>query len=116
MALRLEEIVIDCAEPGRLGAWWQSALGWERGGDPDDDEFELVAPGGHGPSLLFVEVPEPKRVKNRVHLDWVPDEQETEVQRLVDLGATRVDVGQGDVPWVVLADPEGNEFCVLSAR
>jgi len=68
---------------------------------------------------VFVTVPEGKQVKNRLHLDLAPmagEDHEAAVQRIVDLGATRADVGQGDVPWVVLADPEGNEFCVLTPR
>ncbi|RNE66608.1 glyoxalase [Cryobacterium tepidiphilum] len=65
---------------------------------------------------LFLNVPEPKTVKNRLHLDFVPDDQAAEVERLVALGARHVDIGQGEQTWVVLADPEGNEFCVLSAR
>jgi hypothetical protein len=66
--------------------------------------------------LLFVPVEEPKTVKNRLHLDFRPDDQQAEVERLLGLGATRADVGQGEQSWVVLADPEGNEFCVLAAR
>ena len=67
------------------------------------------------PGLLFTPVTDVKRVKNRLHIDLRPDDQEAEVERLVGMGARSVDVGQGDVGWVVLADPEGNEFCVLSA-
>ena len=67
--------------------------------------------------LSFVTVPEAKTVKNRLHIDLNPDNQEAEVARLLGLGAKRVDVGQNDeVTWVVMADPEGNEFCVLTAR
>ena len=68
------------------------------------------------PGLLFVSVPERKAVKNRLHLDFRPDDQLAEVDRLLGLGATLADVGQGAQPWVVLQDPEGNEFCVLSAK
>ena len=68
------------------------------------------------PGLVFVRVPEAKSVKNRLHIDLNPDDQDAEVARLETLGARRVDVGQQDAPWVVLADPEGNEFCVLTAR
>ena len=59
---------------------------------------------------------EPKKAKSRLHLDFVPEDQDAEVARLVALGAQRVDIGQGDQPWVVLADPEGNEFCLLGRR
>jgi hypothetical protein len=65
---------------------------------------------------LFLAVPEPKAVKDRLHLDFRPDDRDAEVDRLLARGATRADVGQGDETWVVLADPEGNEFCVLSSR
>jgi hypothetical protein len=66
--------------------------------------------------MVFVNVPEAKTLKNRLHIDLNPDDQTAEVARLEGLGATRVDVGQGEVRWVVMADPEGNEFCVLTAR
>ena len=66
--------------------------------------------------LIFVEVHDEKKVKNRIHLDLNPDDRDAEVERVLALGATRVDIGQKDVTWVMLADPEGNEFCVLRAR
>jgi hypothetical protein len=114
MSLRWEEVVVDCRDQAALGRWWAEALGWEI--DADDEETELRNPEG-GPTLLFLNVAEPKTVKNRLHLDVVPDDQDAEVERLLSLGATRAEVGQsGDESWVVLADPEGNEFCVLSAR
>lgn len=112
MSLRLEEIVVDCHDHAALAAWWQEALGWPVVGQ-DEDTTELRA---DGPSILFQNVPEGKTVKNRLHLDWIPDDQAAEVARLVGAGATRVDIGQGEQSWVVLADPEGNEFCILSAR
>ena len=68
---------------------------------------------GVSPDILFLRVPEGKAVKNRLHLDFRPDDQAAEVARLEGLGARRVDIGQGDQSWVVLADPDGNEFCVL---
>ena len=115
MSLRLEEIVIDCRDASSLARRWQAAIGWQIV-DDDEGAVELAAAPGQTPSLMFVEVPEPKRHKNRLHLDWVPDDQSAEVERLVDLGARRVDVGQDATPWIVLADPEGNEFCILAAR
>ena len=78
--------------------------------------IELAPAPGQTPSIMFIEVAEHKRVKNRLHLDWVPDDQQAEVERLIGLGASRVDIGQGTTSWVVLADPEGNEFCILAAR
>jgi hypothetical protein len=80
------------------------------------DEVEIAPAEGAHPALLFGVVPEEKSGKNRLHLDFVPDDQAAEVERLLRMGATRADAGQHDVPWVVLADPEGNEFCVLAAR
>ncbi len=101
-----------------LGAWWAEALGW-RVTFEADDEVVLEPPEGSpedgvAPDLLFLKVPEAKTVKNRIHLDLRPDDQDAEVARLEGLGATRVDIGQGEVSWVVMADPAGNEFCVLS--
>ena len=80
--------------------------------------MEIVAPDGARPSLVFVSVAEGKRGKNRVHLDVNPSgcDQGQELARLLALGAVRVDVGQGDQTWHVLADPEGNEFCLLRSR
>ena len=115
MTLKWEETVIDSAEPRAQGQWWATALGWDVALD-NEDEFEIRNPDGSGPSILFLAVPEGKTVKNRLHLDFVPDDQAAEVERLLALGATRADIGQGEQTWVVMADPEGNEFCVLSAR
>jgi len=115
MALTWEEVVIDCRDFVSLGHWWAEALGWEII-DESDDGIELRSPDAANPTLYFGNVPEQKTIKNRLHLDFVPDGQAAEVERLIGLGASRVDLGQGEQPWVVLADPEGNEFCVLSAR
>jgi hypothetical protein len=115
MTLMWEEVVVDIRDPKVLGLWWRDALGWVVVGQ-SDDEVEIAPTEGAHPTLLFGVVPEGKTVKNRLHLDFVPDDQAAEVDRLLAMGATRADVGQDDVPWVVLADPEGNEFCVLAAR
>jgi hypothetical protein len=114
MTLRFTEVCIDATDPHSLGHWWAEALGWPSEVSEDGD-VELTPPDG-GPTLLFVPVPEGKTVKNRVHLDFTPDDQQAEVDRLVGLGARHVDIGQGEQSWVVLADPEGNEFCVLSGQ
>ena len=82
----------------------------------DPEEFEIRPAPDRPPGLLFVRVPEPKTLKNRLHLDFRPDDRDAAVARLLDLGATRADIGQGEQTWVVLRDPEGNEFCVLSSR
>jgi hypothetical protein len=123
MPTRLVHVVVDAADPAGLARFWAAALGWETA---DESEGEVdVWPAGYSypdPAalpLVFVPVGEPKSAKNRVHLDLATTSvahQAEWVTRLRGLGATPVDVGQGDVPWVVLADPEGNEFCVLEPR
>ncbi|MFD0527440.1 VOC family protein [Kitasatospora arboriphila] len=115
MALEWEQVVVDSADPVALGRWWVSALGWTVVNDAPD-EFEIRPSADRLPGLIFVPVPERKQLKNRLHLDFRPDDQAAEVERLLDLGARRADVGQDGAPWVVLADPEGNEFCVLAQR
>jgi predicted enzyme related to lactoylglutathione lyase len=115
MSLEWEQVVIDCADPLALARWWSEALGW-RYWVQDTDEVEIRPTEHQLPGLIFGTVPEGKTIKNRLHLDFRPDDRDAEVDRLLGLGAVRVDVGQIDVPWVVLADPEGNEFCVLSSR
>src|SRR5438067_1992437 len=113
MTLRIECVDIDCHDAEALARFWMDALGYEEAWR-DKGEIAIRAKDGSGSELLFLEVPDDKVVKNRLHLDLRPDDQAAEVARLESLGATRVDIGQQpDVKWVVLADPEGNEFCVL---
>jgi hypothetical protein len=114
MSLRWQNIVIDCSDPLLVASFWSEALGIELHG-PEDGEWWLE-PGGDSPDILFEQVPEGKSVKDRIHLDLRPDDQDAEVERLISLGARRIDIGQGDVSWVVMADPEANEFCVLRPR
>ena len=131
MALRWYSTVIDSRDPKTLAAWWAEALDWSMVYEADDecviipswvDPRELAQMPWEriGPGLVFVSVPEERSVKNRLHLDLAPhtsQDRDSEIARLERLGAKRVDVGQGDkVTWTVLADPEGNEFCVLSSR
>jgi predicted enzyme related to lactoylglutathione lyase len=118
VGLRWQCVCVDTTDPGRLAPFWQDVLGWRRTYDTPD-EVVLEPPEGSpeagvAPDLLFLRVPEEKAGKNRLHIDLNPDDQEAEVKRLEGLGAKRVDIGQGDVRWVVMADPEGNEFCVLT--
>jgi hypothetical protein len=119
MAAGLTEIVIDCNDPERIADFWCAVLGWplQR---TENGELWTSATGGYDarPFIVFEPVSELKTVKNRVHLDVSPKgcEQAEELERLLGLGATRADVGQGEVPWIVLADPEGNEFCLLGRR
>jgi hypothetical protein len=115
VSLEWEQTNIDAKDPVLLGRWWQRALGWVVV-DEAPDVFEIRPAPDRLPGLLFVRVPEAKTVKNRLHLDFRPDNRDLEVDRLLALGATRIDIGQGEQSWVVLADPEGNEFCVLGAR
>ncbi len=116
MTLRLWTIDVDAADPRTLGHWWADALGWKIFFE-DDDEVVVTTEDERFPGIVFLRVSDGKAVKNRVHLDFVPDDRDAEVDRLIAKGATRADVGQtGEESWVVLADPEGNEFCVLSAR
>ncbi len=117
MALRWDSVVVDCADAVRVAEFWGEALGLPvQGPSGEEPPVWWLVPGGDCPALLFLRVPEPKSVKNRLHLDLRPDDQGLEVARLEGLGARRVDIGQGKVRWVVMADPEGNEFCVLAAR
>jgi hypothetical protein len=115
MSLEWEQVVVDAADPVALGRWWAAALSWVVTIDTAD-EFEIRPAADEIPGLIFGSVPEQKTIKNRLHLDFRPDDQAAEVDRLLALGARRVDIGQGEQPWVVLADPEGNEFCVLGPR
>ncbi|NUT48879.1 MAG: VOC family protein [Saccharothrix sp.] len=116
MATRWHVVVAAAADPAALGRFWSALLDEPITGESADEVD--VALGG-GMELVFVPVRDPKVVKNRVHLDLAsssPGEQAAIVARAAELGARPVDIGQGDVPWVVLADPEGNEFCVLEPR
>ena len=115
MSLEWEQTVIDAHDPHALGRWWQDALGWVIVGE-SDDEIEIRPAEDRLPGILFGRVTDDKTTKNRLHLDFRPDDQDAEVRRLTELGARPVDIGQGDQTWVVLADPEGNEFCVLRSR
>ncbi|HEY2079065.1 MAG TPA: VOC family protein [Streptosporangiaceae bacterium] len=120
MDIRIQCLCVDAAEPRKIATFWEAALGWRRTFD-EEDQVCIEPPDGSpedgvAPDILFLTVPEGKAVKNRLHLDLRPKDQAAEVARLEALGAHRVDVGQGaDTTWVVLADPEGNEFDVLRA-
>ncbi|WP_405166535.1 VOC family protein [Nocardia sp. NBC_01499] len=108
-------VVVDCADPRAMSRFWGAAIDWTLH-EVTDDHARLRSAKGVGPYLEFVRTPGVQTVWTRVHLDLLPyagDDQAAEVARLRALGATDSDIGQGDVPWTVLADPEGNEFCVL---
>lgn len=131
MSVRFYTVVVDCRDLAAQARWWAEVLDWRIAFEAEDecvivpphalDESREIPRAERGVGLVFVSVPDEKEVKNRLHIDLAPgpdDDQAAEVARLEAMGATRVDVGQDDaaVSWVVLADPEGNEFCVLSAR
>ena len=135
MALKWYTIVVDCLDPHAQARWWAEVLDWVTVFETEDEvvlvprhALEAEGPAAdldtwmrRGQGLVFGSVPEGKQVKNRLHIDLTPhssQDRAAEIQRLLDLGATRVDVGQDEeeVSWTVLADPEGNEFCVLSSR
>ncbi|PXY25021.1 hypothetical protein DI005_01390 [Prauserella sp. PE36] len=124
MATRLAHLVVDARQPSLLAGFWSGLLGWEVVPEDGADVEGAVAvrapePDGCQLSLVFVPAPGPKTAKNRVHLDLASagrERQRSIVDDAVARGATTADVGQGAVPWVVLADPEGNEFCVLEPR
>jgi hypothetical protein len=131
MALRWYTIVVDCHDPKAQAQWWAEVLGWKKIYEGDDEvvlvpEWVSIESAKATPwdrqaqGIVFGKVPEGKTVKNRIHMDLAPhtsDDRDAEIARLLAMGATRANVGQtGDEGWDVLADPEGNEFCVLSSR
>lgn len=124
MTLSIQCITIDAENPRALADFWAAVLGWTIGDDVNEIEVwierELNDPRNIGfPDILFLKNPDERKVKNRLHLDLRPDNQEAEVARLEALGAKRIDIGQlssDECTWVVMADPEGNEFCVLKPR
>jgi hypothetical protein len=119
MSVRIQCVTVDCRDPRRLARFWSQALDWHIAYE-DDDEF-VIEPAEDSPArdvapdVLFNRVADDKTVKNRWHFDLRPsDDQRVEVSRLMSLGARQVDIGQsGEESWVVMSDPEGNEFCVL---
>jgi hypothetical protein len=126
MTGRVTAINVDCRHPRQLAAFWCAVLGYKIIEEQEDfveignwePSVEAMRAGPVTPTLVFARVPESKTVKNQVHIDVSPidRDQDEEVQRLLELGAQHVDVRQGEQSWVVLADPEGNEFCVLRSR
>ncbi len=127
MTSRLTEVIVDCHDLARMTQFWCEVLGYEKTNEGDgwvsirgagqEPSDRALAANPQPPAVSFVRVPEGKLAKNRVHIDLTPiDRSQTdEVDRVLSLGATRVDIGQGKTPWIVLADPEGNEFCVMPA-
>ncbi|GHE24671.1 hypothetical protein GCM10018781_75180 [Kitasatospora indigofera] len=123
MACRISELVVDCADPELLAAFWSEVLGYRELGREDDGSIEIgppgAGPGGPQPTLVLSPSSDPRAGKLRLHIDVsaTDRDQDAELERLLALGARPVDVGQsGAESWHVLADPEGNEFCLLRAR
>ena len=131
MTLRWYTVVVDCRDPAALAEWWRETLDWAKVYEADDEvvivprhlldeSYAASTPwNAQNPGLVFGRSADDKVVKNRLHIDLAPhttDDRDAEITRLLERGATHVDIGQVDVPWVVLADPEGNEFCVLTSR
>jgi len=115
LSTRLIALCFDANDPLRVARFWAAVLSWEIY-DETPEEIGLMPTDGTLFRLLFRPVPEPKVGKNRIHLDLVsetPGRQREMVDRLIALGASRIDIGQGEVAWTVMADPEGNEFCVV---
>jgi predicted enzyme related to lactoylglutathione lyase len=105
-------VVVDAADPARLSRWWAEVLGYQILDEDVNDV--IVGKADHSHPVLYFSRSTRERVgKNRLHIDLSPDDREAEVERLVNMGARHVDIGQGERTWTVLADPEGNEFCVL---
>jgi predicted enzyme related to lactoylglutathione lyase len=114
MDLALVGTIFDCHDPVRLAQFWSAALGYQI--VAESAGFVAIAPTKDKyPGLAFISTEGEKTGKNRLHLDLKPADQDAEVARLLDLGARLADIGQGPVSWVVMTDPEGNEFCVLSS-
>ncbi len=133
MASKIAWLAVDSTDPAKLARWWMEVLGnyeveydsaeaptpvledgMKLDVEPDEPEVLIKSPSGH--RILFLKVPDQKSVKNRLHLDLRPDDRDAEVARLEAMGAKQIDIGQGsDKSWVVMADIEGNEFCILRA-
>jgi predicted enzyme related to lactoylglutathione lyase len=113
----VHNITVDCRDPERVATFWAAVTGWPASREWED-EFAVSPGNGARPKLYFVPVPEPKTVKNRVHLDIVPEDcgQDEEIARLTSLGASVVSDQRPEVGWVIMADPEGNEFCVEKSQ
>ena len=119
MSARFSELVVDANDPVALAEWWGRVLECEVEKEEEDDGVvAYLRPPESVREIVFVPVSEAKTVKNRLHIDLSPHgcDQAAELERLLALGATEIDIGQGDQTWHVLADPEGNEFCLLRGR
>jgi predicted enzyme related to lactoylglutathione lyase len=110
------QINLDCSDLERMVAFYTAAFGYERKGTAGSTYASAVPPGGDRPKLVFQRVPEPKAVKNRMHLDVIVDDIDAEAERYVALGATRVEkISEYGCTWIVMLDPEGNELCLCDS-
>ena len=124
MAIKFEGVTVDALDPRNLAEFWAAVLGWKIGGELEEIEVWIQPDTSDSdrigfPEILFLKNTNAKQVKNRLHLDLRPDNKDAEVARLEKLGAKRIDIGQNQNPectWIVMADPEGNEFCVLNDK
>ncbi len=113
--LQRVDVALDCADVEAQAEFWAAALGYDRFGSGGQYRSLTAPPGAPGPKLVLQQVPEPRSVKNRMHLDLIVDDVDAEVARLEALGARRLGsdpVSELGITWVVMADPEGNEFCI----
>ena len=120
--LKIQCLTIDCKNPRELAEFWVKVLGWTVTHENENESFIERTVNGEVspdyPDILFLRTPDEKVIKNRLHLDLRPNNQEEEVNRVLALGAKKIEIGQSEdssTTWVVLADPEGNEFCILRA-
>ena len=115
MSVFIDTVTIDCTDPRTVAEFWLALLDYRI--VPNlTGSIQTADPDGRGPRILFTPAGSPKKAKNRLHFDLRPDDQARTIARALELGASRVNIGQtGDESWVVLADPEGNEFCVLQS-
>ena len=120
--VRIQCLTIDAIDPHKLASFWAAVLSWEiTYNEPNEVCIELLDGSplqGNIPDILFIRTTDPRQVKNRMHMDLRPSDQAAEVARIEDLGGRQIDIGQNSDPattWIVMADSEGNEFCVLKA-
>ncbi len=120
--LRIQCLTVDCKNPKLLAEFWAKVLGWKVTHESDDESYIEKTLNGETlpdyPDILFLRTPDEKVTKNRLHLDLRPKNQDEEVSRILALGAKKIEIGQStysSTTWVVMADPEENEFCILKA-
>ena len=117
MSITLAAVTLDCEDAAGTAQFWSAALGRPTDPDPSEHFASIGMDGGESNAWLFLKVPEPRTVKDRMHIDFVSDDREAEVARLIELGATRVhDQDEAGFHWTTLQDPFGNEFCIADSH